>query len=1126
MLTSIRSATAAVLFAGVLSAQVPPGAPMPRDVSLETTLPATGPAQQRMQTGIAALKNGNFEAARQHLFAALEFHPSSPDLLLELVCASSDNLDALSQWTERYVRAATDEKGRCKISGPTRKRLLPIKPAAKRIKDAQVLSAKRVAAVLELSRFLTKQKARGKQTAAKALIVRWASELLLKVAAGSPQVLAKVSAAVDKHQASFAPDYDIVYRALAKIMNQQPPEAAASGDTTAPTTGQSSDTRVLDNQRIRAARILVGLARQVAFKDLKGPRPEGPGSYAADARKILADERKRDVETGKIWTIAELENMSEEQRVRFTEEHSDWHHVGLALSTNGLYRIETICGHETLLQTAKTIELHHERLISHFGKDPFEGRQGIARIVPENSDMETEGAPYWWAGGFQGGDRTTVRFAWNNIAALGKTLTHELTHRFDGVLRPFMPSWYGEGHADWTSGHYSQMKEKTFTVNYLRIGTAARTYYLGYAAKKKFEQLLKGEIDDYRDNYPAGYSLYAFLTSYPPDKPRYRDVMAKFERNARAGQRDPIGYFTATFCDGKDGRPAEFKELHKDWSTFLRGCYDWQDRKRDNNQWLRGYGSLPRGGGSPMVMDVPTRSWARNHAEPFYGQEHAAAATLLFDEVADIDAAIAAGVWSITADGWRPEVARALAKALAASREQDAAMMFASMAHDHFPEIHSPETGAMDGSKILAQLPKTQALLTALATRIDALLVENATNAAAATAREHASLTNSFGIAPTQHAKPDAVPRLPRHLGSNGFTESELTGFEDRRRKGLWYVTAEGDLHVGRNKPREATGVLDRRAHQRDAYAHSVTWLAPGHYVLRGRVHWTTSFVSGAIVLGHTRRDRSIRIGFSAGDFNYARGKSENNDREGKVRVNLRGLWERDAHLPRMRGNKSLDIPAKQNWFAYELRVRGPRVEVVINDEALWEYAVHDGTPIEGHIGFATSTGAIRVQQPTVQRLDNEVTSSVLGLDLATQPTATLKQLMQLQTRGIPTHPDGTLVLWLPTVDEGSPSGRLGRAIRQLSRIMQDKLQHPQQWVLAVPKGMEKSDRAATVADLQDLRSGPLPVVEHQVRDPFDSPHPWVLFVDAQGVLRAAANSRDAGLHTRVAQWSRIYRGR
>ena len=91
---------------------------------------------------------------------------------------------------------------------------------------------------------------------------------------------------------------------------------------------------------------------------------------------------------------------------------------------------------------------------------------------------------------------------------------------------------------------------------------------------------------------------------------------------------------------------------------------------------------------------------------------------------------------------------------------------------------------------------------------------------------------------------------------------------------------------------------------------------------------------------------------------------------------------------------------------------------------------------------------------------------------------------------------------------------------------MQDDLQYPQEWVLAVPAGMEKNDRKAAVADLQELRKTPMPVVEHHVADPFDSRLPWVLFVDAQGVLRAAANCRDNDLHEKVAKWSRIYRAR
>jgi ABC-type nitrate/sulfonate/bicarbonate transport system substrate-binding protein len=73
--------------------------------------------------------------------------------------------------------------------------------------------------------------------------------------------------------------------------------------------------------------------------------------------------------------------------------------------------------------------------------------------------------------------------------------------------------------------------------------------------------LLKGEIEEYRDNYFAGYTLYAFLRSYPPGAPRYRSALATYEKNARAGSKDPVGYFASSFADGKDGRPKTFDEV-------------------------------------------------------------------------------------------------------------------------------------------------------------------------------------------------------------------------------------------------------------------------------------------------------------------------------------------------------------------------------------------------------------------------------------------------------------------------------------------------------------------------------------------------------------------------------------
>src|SRR5262249_21630075 len=177
--------------------------------------------------------------------------------------------------------------------------------------------------------------------------------------------------------------------------------------------------------------------------------------------------------------------LDHEQRDAFTLAHRGWAAPAVALSTTGRYRIETICGFETLLGAAQTVELHHARLVAHFGNDPFVGRPGTGRIVPEVHDLETEGAPFWWAGGFQGGDRTVIRFAWSNVPAMGRLLTHELTHRFDGVVHPFLGSWYGEGHACWTAAHYSRMRAADCTEDFLDKGTVAHTYGLGYGAQDK-----------------------------------------------------------------------------------------------------------------------------------------------------------------------------------------------------------------------------------------------------------------------------------------------------------------------------------------------------------------------------------------------------------------------------------------------------------------------------------------------------------------------------------------------------------------------------------------------------------------------------------------------------------------
>ncbi|MCC7064313.1 MAG: hypothetical protein IT456_15995 [Planctomycetes bacterium] len=1103
---------------GVLEAQCPPGAQMPLDLATQSAVPAEkGPADQRWQMARAALQAGKLEEARQHLLSALEFHPASPALLLDLVRASGEDPDLLALWTERFVRAAADAQGRLKLDAAQKKLLPTNKAFVRQFADAQKLATLRASAVAELARSVEQWKPVAKQAnSARSVVVRWLAELLLTTTEHAPNLLASCAANVDKVASAFPPEHDVVIQALLRVL-QQKPGAAGS----APETGRASDATAISERAIRAARILLGLHRQANFKDLQGPAPKDLSDVAATARQRLGELEATDVSSTKVWTIAELEQMSPEAAVLWSAQHRTWRTPGIALSPTGKYRVETTCGHETLLGTARTVELHHARLVAHYGQDPFENRQGLVRIVPESSDLETEGAPFWWAGGFQGGDRTTLRFAWGDIPSLGRGLTHELTHRFDGVLHPFVGSWYGEGHASWTGGHYARMADPNFQDDYLDPGSVARTAGKGYGARENFEKLLRGSVDDYRDNYFAGYSLYSFLRSYPPKKePRYGTALKHFERNARAGQKDPVAWFTSCFCDGKQGRPASFDAFLAEWQGFLSGVSQWLDDKKEGNEWVGDYGKLGTPDAAAMVLDEPTWSWARSRAEPFFGQDHAAAATLLLQEAGDLDGTIAAGLWSIQVDGWRLPTARAVAQALT-QRSPEAAMAFAAIAQTRFPSL--PGT---TNQPLLAQRKQLVAYEQALAARAVELTNNQALVAAGAIAAEHDELARRLGLPLSPQLVLHAPPAVPEHLGGHGLTESSLTGYDDRRVKGLWYATPEGDVHVGREKPREATGTMDRASHQRDAFVHSVAWQQPGTYVLRGRVHFTTAFVAGAIVFGHERRDRDLRLRFSSGDFRYAIGKDEKNRAPGKVNIQLEGLWERDGRLPETKLGWDVDLPKEQGWFDYALHICGPRVLVEINGEQLFRYAVHDGAPIEGQVGFAMGMGAIRVQQPTVQRLDAGTTGVPVGLDVARQPLVPLDDLLQLPTKGLPRSPNGTLVLWLPKVTEGSPTDGLPRMLPGLAKLLEAQHEYPAIWVLAVPADLPAAERTAAALRIAEFRKTPLEIIEHQVGAPFVGDFPWLLFLDDLGVLRAASEFGDARVLTRVEPWARKFRSR
>ena len=1108
-----------------LVAQLPPGASPPRSCDAMDAVPAANsPALARWKLGQDTLASGERAAAIAHLLAALEFHPASEPVLLDLVRAS-EGKDARAYWLQRWAAAAVDSKGKCELAAADKKSV-----AADEVAALQKLASLRAQAASELAKAMDRYKG-GKGTLGNGAAARFVATLFVEVCANSPELLREHGASMQASLDSHKSDVDTVCKSLAQVAQGQfgsSWKGATSSDPAA-TQRQKADLQ------LRAARILSGLCRQGGFgKDLLGEAPPDLQGYA-QAANAARDAVKSQLPAPRVWTIAELQALDQKGRDEFTLAHRSWADPGVAMSATGKYRVETTCGAETLLGTAQQVELHHARLVSHYGVDPFENRPGTVLIVPEVHDMETEGLPHWWAGGFQGGDRTVIRFAWGNLPSLGHTLTHELTHRFDGVLRPFLRAWYVEGHASWTGGHYGKMVETQFHDDHLDLGACYSTYAEGYGDEAKLKKLLDGTIDEYRDNYFAGYALYAFLRGHPPDQPpKYRAVLETLEKNARGGAKDASGFFAKTVCDGKDGRAADFTAFCAEWREFLAGIARYLDpeNKTGEPRWVAQYGPGPAGEAGPLVLDENTWSWSRARAEPFFGQGHAGAAGDVLAEAGLPAAAVAAWSWSLSCEGWNAVRADAAATALASLSKPEQASALRQLAHARFPSRVAAWAVGPQPMPMLQKLPKTKAFVDALAAAATAVADAMPLSQAALRAEHErlASLCAMTVAAPSVAALPPMPP--PRTLLGQGFVDDRHVDYDKNRHEGLWHTTPDGDLHVGREKPAEGTGGPERVSASRNVFVRSSEWIAPGEHVVKMRIHLTTAYVDGALVVGHWRRDRGIRIGFSAGDPEFASGRKKERAEVDRVHVQLDGKWERDGQLPRTGAATTVEFGESRPSFEIELRVRGPALTVRIEGQDQFRYTTHDGSPIEGYFGFASSRGAYRVQSPTVQRIDLALpgqaiaATAAVGLDVLAQPTVPLEDLIGMPVRGIPTSPVGTLVVWLPPAEQGDTiDRRLPRALVVLSKLLQERTEFPQTWALAVPKGSKPEEVAAAEKAIAEFRKEPMQRIEHSVAAPLTG-SPWLLFVDAAGVLRGCNQVGDAELFSVVQRWARMYRAR
>jgi hypothetical protein len=857
------------------------------------------------------------------------------------------------------------------------------------------------------------------------------------------------------------------------------------------------------------------------------------GQGLARARRQVAEQVEKE---GGAWTLEELEWMDEDEAEAFTRAHDTFAHPGVALSPQEWYRVETDCGHGTLVGVAATVEFHHLRLAGWYGSDPFVGRPGLVRIVPESHGLEAEGAPFFWAGGFQGGDTTTLRFSCGTIEGLGGGLTHELTHRFDGVLFPGQPSWLAEGKAVWTGGAFGHSSQRKFVENHVSFGTIESVFIKGYGGERKLRELVEGTMEDYRDNYSAGYALYVYLNTWVDEGGRlpFKGRLAEFMQNCRRRKGDVGEFFDKHFADGRDGRPEDFTGFAAGFAEFVRGFY-WKTPAPWTSRYTQEVGRR----GSPWVYDEPTWSWARARAEPFFGQDQARVAGEILVDGGKQREAVGAFVWALTMDGRHPVAERNLGDLLLNLREKDGA--WAAEQRRVFPgPVWGEKGGDFRPAPFLKSLRATKHLRTLLEEASRAEAAGGRPTVARALAADGDRLARWMGLpetaSPSIEARttsrkgtsahpfdPPEARILPSDLsGDDVLFEDELTGYDKKRVPGLWYADEKGQLHVGRRRPRKDTGDMDRAAHQVCAFTRTRAWILPGAWSLKARIHFTTSYASGAVIIGYTRRDRNVRFGFNAGDYMYAIGEKEEEPEFTSMGWSLGGLFERERSLPGSRTGGGFDFDGPRSGFDLELLVDGPTVHAFINGERVGTYTSTDGAALEGHIGFATNTGAVRVQNATIQRLDRSRLAPgpgpdlrvPPGLDLARPAAVPFDRFLQRPVDGVPTATNGTLLLWipLPPPEAGElDEQKLVEKARGKARRLGDALYRQdvlQPLALVVPEVVGEKARAVLEAELAAELERPVRVLPHGASpttgpdDVGDQYRSWLMFLDAGGVAR------------------------
>jgi len=927
---------------------------MRRATLLLLLLAGATPAQEPVEKEIARLRamaqrfaeRGRAGDALAQLEEALSHDPTSLEVLGDILGITADDDDSFTLWSHYFTRATMDAKGKA-----------PRLPSAvqKRVDPAVALTRLRANALDRLAA-VARRLNRPRSDA----LARYLLGLARRLVRGAPLLEAAYLPRFEEAVRHCQPDPETVLTDLERGMRR----CWVSGKTA---------------DALHAARILHGAC--VHARRTK-ERVKRLRALSESATQLIGKYRAKHRAEHDPLTVQDLLAIPKEKRPAWEAEHADWAGPTVVHSPLDMYRVESICGVRSTAMAGADVEYHHRRLALWYEKDPFRNVQGTVRLCRTVADLEGEGQPFYWAPGFQGGNVTTITVNFANRQGMATMITHELTHRFDGTIYPGMPSWLLEGRAVHTGTCTLWPRSDKLDERAVSWGSFWQANYKGYGRAKKLRELIEGTIEDYRDNYPAGYSLWIYLSRYRKARfgPRIEPYMRSFK--AKPGW-TRMKRFENFFVDGRNGRPEKFEDLAKDLREFFGMA-----NALDAGTWKKGWQlSVRAAADEANKLQHTLRKNARNAelADPFdrqildhsnhpvlrgrsddpaFGERHALAAALWFDAHGMPKAALRAFVWARAVD----EMTSANLLRQARFHRERGAPSQAWLLRLAAREAPGPVPGEVARAHVA--LAPFRDSLRALENQYAASKRPRADRAMRA---DRMALDRAAGIrSDALHDRikprgvltppPDCDPYLgvlARPLAEDVWDPSETVV------RGNWHVAAPGLLVLGRKKTKATISGVTRDAGIRKVFLRGTEWFE-GTYTLRVRVKLISAHLGAGVVIGHTRGDRGLVVNLGGGDWAYAVGRKAETTGFRGIHVSLNDLRGYDDGVSRMRTHVPFRSP-KQS-FLLTVRVSDAFVRVSIDDRDVLSHRSATDLAVRGRIGFLLGSGLVAFQQPEVRR--------------------------------------------------------------------------------------------------------------------------------------------------------------